>query len=415
MIIKNKFFYGYWIVLAGFATMALYSGLIFYGFSVLNKPIGDEFGWGRGVVVAAFAIFMFAAAAVSPLVGRLGDRRGPRQVFLFGTIVTLLALVLLSRTSAIWHFYLLHLFLGVGFMLLGTVPLSMLLSNWFYRLRGTMQGMAFTGIGIGGLVLAPLIGNYLIPNLGWRNTYLVMAFILLVIMLPLLLFVFKDYPHQKGLLPYGQEEAKVMGDNGSKTEGATGLNLREVLGTPAFWIVAFTFAVYGMSVTAALQNQVSILTEQGFAATSAVAAIGIAGLFSAVGKLLFGYLCDHINPKYAVAISSAMIGFSLVTMIQVRSRAHLWLYAVLIGLGMGGWAPNLAMLSANYFGLKHYGVVLGTLYLVFNVGEGIGPMVAGFVYDQSGSYHMVLAVLAGLCFISVFAIAVIRKPQIASN
>ena len=415
MVIKNKFFYGYWIVLAGIATMALGSGLIFYGFSVLNKPIGDEFGWGRGVVVVAFAIFMFAAATTSPIVGHLGDKIGPRRVFLLGTIVTLLALVLLSRISAIWHFYLLHRCLGAGFVLMGTVPLSMLLSSWFYRLRGTMQGIAFSGIGLGGLVLAPLIGNYLIPNLGWRNTYLVMAFILLVIMLPLIFFVIKDHPHQEGLRPYGQEEDAVPDDRGSTTKGATGLSLRETLGTSAFWIAALTFAVYGMSMNAALQNQVSILTEQGFAATSAVAAIGISGLSSGVGKLLFGYLCDRINPKYVVAISSAMIAFSLVIMIQAGSMAHLWLYAVLLGLGMGGWAPNLAMLAANYFGLKHYGVVLGTLYLVFMVGEGIGPMVAGFVYDQSGSYHLILAVLAGLCFVSVFAIAVIRKPQIASN
>ena len=397
--------------MAVFLITALNAGLGFYGFSVLNKPIADEFGWSRGEVTAAFFVFLMVVAAGSPIVGRLVDKRGARQLLFFGTIAMSLALFLLSRTSAIWNFYLLHLCLGIGFVFLGTVPISILLSSWFYRSRGTIQGLAFTGIGIGGLAMAPLIGNYLIPNLGWRNAYLVMAFLLLVITLPLLFFVVKNHPRQNVLHPYGQEVAEVPDDYSSKTKGITGLSLKEAMGTLTFWIIVPTSAVYGMSATAAMQNQVSILTEQGFTATSAVAAIGAIGLFSAVGKFLFGYLCDRIGPKYATAISYALTAFSLVTMIQARSMAHLWLYVVLSGLGQGGWAPNLAMLALHYFGLKHYGAVLGAIHLTFWVGAAVGPMIAGFAYDQTGSYRLILWVIAGLCFVSIPLITVIRKPK----
>lgn len=394
-----------------FLITALNAGLGFYGFSVLNKPIADEFGWSRGEVTAAFFVFLMVVAAGSPIVGRLVDKRGARQLLFFGTIAMSLALFLLSRTSAIWNFYLLHLCLGIGFVFLGTVPISILLSSWFYRSRGTIQGLAFTGIGIGGLAMAPLIGNYLIPNLGWRNAYLVMAFLLLVLTLPLLLFVVKNHPRQNGLHPYRQEVAEVPDDYSSKTKGITGLSLKEAMGTLTFWIIVPTSAVYGMSATAAMQNQVSILTEQGFTATSAVAAIGAIGLFSAVGKFLFGYLCDRIGPKYATAISYALTAFSLVTMTQARSMAHLWLYVVLSGLGQGGWAPNLAMLALHYFGLKHYGAVLGAIHLIFWVGAAVGPMIAGFAYDQTGSYRLILWVIAGLCFVSIPLITVIRKSK----
>ena len=397
--------------MAVFLITALNAGLGFYGFSVLNKPIADEFGWSRGEVTAAFFVFLMVVAAGSPIVGRLVDKRGARQLLFFGTIAMSLALFLLSRTSAIWNFYLLHLCLGIGFVFLGTVPISILLSSWFYRSRGTIQGLAFTGIGIGGLAMAPLIGNYLIPNLGWRNAYLVMAFLLLVITLPLLFFVVKNHPRQNVLHPYGQEVAEVPDDYSSKTKGITGLSLKEAMGTLTFWIIVPTSAVYGMSATAAMQNQVSILTEQGFTATSAVAAIGAIGLFSAVGKFLFGYLCDRIGPKYATAISYALTAFSLVTMTQARSMAHLWLYVVLSGLGQGGWAPNLAMLALHYFGLKHYGAVLGAIHLIFWVGAAVGPMIAGFAYDQTGSYRLILWVIAGLCFVSIPLITVIRKSK----
>jgi len=275
-----------------------------------------------------------------------------------------------------------------------------------------MQGIAFTGIGVGGLAVAPLLGNYLIPNLGWRGAYSVMGCLLLVIMLPLVLLVIKDRPQQKGVHPYGWETVKAPDDNSPETEERSGTSFKEATATVTFWIVVLTAAVYGMSMTAAIQNQVSILTDQRFTAGEAVAAVGVVGLFSAVGKLLFGYLCDRIDPKYAVAISYALVACSLIAMIQASSMAHVWVYAALMGLGMGGWAPNLAMLAANYFGLKHFGTVLGAFHMFFLGGEAFGPLLAGFVYDQTGSYWQILTVFTGLCLVSIPLIVTIRRPNV---
>ena len=108
MVIKTKFFYGYWIVAACFVALALNSGLTFYGFSILNKLVGDEFGWSRGAVTTAFSFFILAAAAVSPIAGRFTDKRGTRQTLFIGTLFMAFTLILLSKTSAIWNYYLLH-------------------------------------------------------------------------------------------------------------------------------------------------------------------------------------------------------------------------------------------------------------------------------------------------------------------
>jgi len=411
---NNTFFYGYWIVLAGFIASTFMSGFSFYGFSVLNKPIGDEFGWSRSGVTVAYFFYSITFAVVSPLVGRITDRRGPRQVLFVGVLTMSLALILLSLTSTIWNYYLLHVFLGVGTAFLGPAPVSVNISNWFYRLRGTMQGLAFTGIGVGGLVVAPLLGNYIVPSLGWRGAYVVMAVPLLVIMLPLIIFLVKDYPQQKGILPYGKEALDVPDNDGSNIEEANGRSFREATGTLAFWIIVLTSTLYGMSMTGAIQNQVSILTEQNFTAGEALVALGGIGLFSAAGKLLFGYLCDNIDPKYATAICYILVVFSLVSMIQASSIVYVWIYAVFMGLGMGGWAPNLAMLSVRYFGLKHLGSVLGVLHMSFLAGEAIGPVVAGFVYDQTGSYRLILMVFSALCLVSIPFMVLIRKPRAPS-
>ena len=410
----RRFFYGYWIVLAGFVTLTLSCGLAYYGFSVMNTPVADEFGWSRGEVTLGFTCLAVAMAVISPIVGRLTDNRGPRQVLIIGTIVMSLSLILLSKTSSLWSYCLLHSGLGIGMTLLGVVPISVVIFNWFHRLRGTMQGLAFIGIGFGGFVFGPLIGNYLIPNLGWRDTYVVMALLSLVIMALVILFLVRDHPQQKGLSPYGLEAARIADDHGPEAGKTPGLSLKEALGISAFWLIALTSAVYGMGLTGGLQNQISILARQGFTVGDATFAVSIVGLSSAMGKFAFGYLCDRIDPKYTTAIAYAFTALSLTALTLARSMHHLWLYGIFLGLGMGGWAPNMAMLTGNYFGLKQYGAILGTIHLVFMSGEAIGPLVVGLAYDQAGTYHPILIILSVLCAASIPLIIIIRKSGLIS-
>jgi MFS family permease len=386
----TRFFYGYWIVLAGFVTLTLSSGLTYYGFSVMNTPVADKFDWSRGEVTLGFTCLAVAMAVISPFVGRLTDNRGPRQVLIIGTIVLSL--------------------LGMAMTLLGAVPISVIISNWFHRRRGTMQGLSFIGIGFGGFAFGPLIGNYLVPNLGWRNTYVVMALLSVVIMTLVILFLVKNHPRQKGLSSYGAEAMGIPDGHGPEAGKAPGLSVKEALGRSAFWLIALTSAVYGMGLTGGLQNQVSILTKQGFTAGHAAFVVGIVGLSSAAGKFGFGYLCDRIDPKYTTAIAYAFTASSLIALAQAQSMHHLWLYGIFLGLGMGGWAPNMAMLAEKYFGLKQYGSILGTIYLVLMLGEAVGPAVVGFVYDQAGAYHPILITLSILCAASIPLIIIIRKP-----
>jgi len=411
----RKFFYGYWIVVAGFITLTISSGLTYYGFSVMNTPVANEFGWSRGEVTLGFTCLAVAMAVISPFVGRLTDKRGPRQVLIIGTVVLSLSLLLLSKTSSLWSYYLLHCGLGIVMTLLGAIPISVIISNWFHRLRGTMQGLSFIGIGFGGFAFGPLIGNYLIPNLGWRNTYAVMALLSAVIMTLVILFLVKNHPRDKGLSPYGAEATEIADDNDSEVVKIPGLTLKEAHGRSAFWLIVLTATVYGMALTGGLQNLASILTAKpeftaADAASAAAFAVGIVGLLSAVGKFSFGYLCDRIDPKYTTAIAYAFTASSLVVLMLVRSTHQLWLYGIFLGLGMGGWAPNTAMLTANYFGWKQYGSILGNIHLIFMLGEAIAPLVVGLVYDQSATYNPMLITLSILCMAAIPLIIIIKKP-----
>jgi len=407
----RKFFYGYWIVVAGFVTLTMSNGLAWYGFSVLNTPVADEFGWSRSEAALGFTFLAVAMAVMSPFVGRLTDNRGPRQVMIIGTVVLSLSLLLLSKTSSLWNYYLLHLSLGMAMALLGPVPISVIISNWFHRLRGTMQGISFIGIGFGGVVFGPLTGNYLIPNFGWRGAYLVTGLLSAIIMTLVIIFLVKNHPRDKGLTPYGAEATEITDNNESEPVKIPGLTLKKVLGMSAFWLIALTFGIYGIGLTGSIQNLVSIVTSQEFTAGQAAFVIGIIGLFSAAGKFAFGYLSDKIDPKYNTAIAYALTGLSLITLALARSIHHLWLYGILVGVGMGGWAPNTAALTANYFGLKQYGVILGTIHLVFMSAEAAGPALVALAFERGATYNSILIILSILCAVAIPLIIIIKKPD----
>jgi MFS family permease len=406
----RKFFYGYWIVVAGFVTLTMSNGLAWYGFSVLNTPVADEFDWSRGEAALGFTFLAVAMAVMSPFVGRLTDNRGPRQVMIIGTVVLSLSLLLLGKTSSLWNYYLLHLSLGIAMALLGAVPISVIISNWFHRLRGTMQGISFIGIGFGGVVFGPLI-----PNFGWRGAYVVTGLLSAIIMTLVIVFLIKNHPRDKGLNPYGAEATEIADDHKSEEVKIPGLTLRETLGMSAFWLIALTFAVYGIGLTGSIQNLVSIVTSQEFTAGQAASVIGIIGLCSAAGKFAFGYLGDKIDPKYNTAIAYALTALSLIVLALARSIHHLWLYGVLVGLGMGGWAPNTAALTANYFGLKQYGSILGTIHLIFMSAEAAGPAIVALAFERGVTYNSILIILSILCAVAIPLIIIIKKPRLPSG
>jgi len=230
-----------------------------------------------------------------------------------------------------------------------------------------------------------------------------------------ILFLVRNHPQDKGLSPYGAETTEAAKEQVPEASKASGLSLKEALGMSAFWLIALTFAVYGIGLTGSIQNLVSIVTSQEFTAGQAAFVIGIIGLFSAAGKFAFGYLGDKIDPKYNTAIAYALTALSLITLALARSIHHLRLYGILVGLGMGGWAPNTAALTANYFGLKQYGTILGTIHLIFMAAEAAGPALVALAFERSATYNSILIILSILCAVAIPLIIIIKKPRLPSS
>jgi len=411
---KPKVFYGYWIVAAVFLCVFIFSGCGFYTFSLFVKPLEADLGWSRGGIMAAFTIWFLFMGITAPFIGRVVDRHGARNVISIGAIMTGLGFVLLSQVNHLWHFYISYAVTGAGMAAIGQVPASAIVSNWFKKRRGLAIGIMSTGIGVGGLALAPLVGGYLIPNFGWRASYLALALITWVLIIPLALFVIKTKPADIGLYPDGMEAPEAVTATTASLSASEGLSLRMALATPAFWLIAIAFLSSQFGQTGVLQNQVPYLQDIGFPAVTVATAFGGLGLASAIGKFGFGWLCDWIQAKYALCIGLGLQLVSIIIIISIRPTSPLaviWLYTIMMGLGVGSWLPTMSILTSTNFGLASYGAIFGVISLAYAIGSAIGPLMAAHMYDSMNTYYWAFIIFIALYLIAIPPILAVRHPK----
>lgn len=410
----SRIFYGYWIVIAAFLCVFIQSGCGFFAFSLFVKPLQADLGWSRGSIMAAFTIYFLTLGIASPIVGRFIDCYEVKKVIFLGALMGGLGFVLLSLMPNLWSFYAGYIIIGAGMAAIGYVPASSVVSSWFKKRRGLLIGVMSTGIGLGGFVLAPIIGAYVIPRFGWRVAYLSLGFITWVVILPLALWVIKTKPVDLGLYADGSEIAETIPVSHASSPVSGRQTLKATLASSTFWLIAISFLFNGFSQVGCVQNQVPFLADVGFPLEMAATALAGVALASAVGKFCFGLLCDWISAKYACFIGFLLQLVSIPVLMSIRPESPLaiiWLYAILMGLGIGSWYPTMSMLISSNFGLPAYGTIFGAVIFAFSLGSSVGPLVAGFLYDTFNSYHWSFIIFVTLYAVSIPLILVLPRPK----
>jgi MFS family permease len=381
-----------------------------YAFGFFFKPVMNEFNWSRGAVSFAFTTLYLAQGIFQPITGRLTDRYGPRKVILIGAVITGLGFTLLSLTQSLWHYYLLYSIVGIGLAAIGIVPVSLVISNWFSQRRGTALGIATTGVGVGGIVLSPVIGSYLIPTYGWKVSFLGLALISWLILIPITLLVIRDKPGVNST-PDKQGNAGAV-ELSLPDTGNWSLNM--ALRTSTFWLIATGFMVSNLSSIGVFQHQVNHFTDIGLATAVAATSMSLVGLGSTFGKISFGLLSDRLRPSYCAAISFIFQAVAIVVLLYTKSTAMVWVYAILMGIGMGGWAPLVPQLVSNNFGTSSFGTILGMMRFAQNLGLIVGPLIAGYAYDSMGTYQWIFVIYLALYAAAIPSVAATRRPRALS-
>ena len=384
-------------------TLAIASGL-YFSFPIFFVALLEEFGWSRGATAVAFSISSIVQGMLSPVVGTLVDRVGPRRVMLGGACLLGGACMLSSRIDSLASLYLVSgVLAAVGVCAVSWIPSGVLIARWFAERRGSMMGLAFSGMGAGVLVIGPL-AQWLIAGHGWRAAYLVLGLGTLVVLVPLVLLGVREAP----------VVAPARGD--VSAPGRAGAEVGDALRTRAFWALFFAYLCTPLAVFSVVTHSVAFAVDHGFARLFVAGIFGLTGLLSTVGRIVFGVAADRIGRTTSATISYGCTAVGTLCLLGLEMWPHaaaLYGYALFFGLGFGARGPIITAIASQLFPGRRFGVIYGILSVGNGIGGGVAPWFGGFVYDLTGSYRIAFLIAVGFCGLgsACFWLARPRRPR----
>jgi MFS family permease len=309
-----------------------------------------------------------------------------------GIVIAGGALIGLSTVSALWMFYLFYLCNALGYVCGGPLPNQVLLSRWFDKSRGKAMGFAYLGIGIGG-ALVPLLAHHLAGAFGWRGALAALGVLMILVALPLAWFV-----------------REAPADDRSETTAAPLAPLGPVLRNPAFYLLAFGSMCSIGAVGGTNQNlKLYLSLDQGFSQAEVARIISLVLAFSIAGRLLMGWLADHLPKKHVMIMIYLLVAAAIPLLFHASSPWAMIGFAVLFGLGLGGEYLIIPLMAAELFGVRVLGRLMGIVITADGVAEAVSPMAAAFLRDRTGSYSAGFILLVTLALLGAVAVALLPR------
>jgi MFS family permease len=373
------------IVAAGFASMFTAFGIV-YSFGAFFEEMRAELGASRGAAAALFSLTSLAFFGLGGVSGAAADRFGPRRVLLVGALAFGVGLTATARAGSL-GLALVCYCLGAGIgVACAYVPMVALVGAWFERRRTLALGVAVSGIGVGTLALPPLAAA-LIEAIGWRDTYLVMAAFGVAV---LCLCALAARRPPVGLHPPGTP-------------------LREALREPDYRRIYVSGMLVSIALFVPFVYLPSYAEARGVDPVAAAALIGAIGTASIVGRLALGGLAARgLLRTYQGCFLAMALSFAL-WLVAGSSYAVLIAFAIVLGIGYGGFVALSPAVVAERFGVNRLGSLLGVMYTGAGLGSAVGPPAAGAVIDGPGY----IAAIAGSLIIALVGFAVLAPLSAA--
>ena len=405
-------YFGWRMVAVGSVLRILGGGLYFYGFSVFFLPLSQDLGLSRASTSLVFSLARAQGAFEGPLAGYFMDRHGPRPLMILAIMTAGIGHMLLAGVNS--YVMLLLVYMGVVSLAFhaGFMDAPMVIANtWFIRQRTMAMAMISGSIGIGGFIFTPFL-SMAVHAFGWRPTAFACGIVFIVIGLPLALMVRRS-PESMGLQPDGDPVPPVVksanGTNSASTDAAD-FTLRQALHTSAFWFITAATAIRVIVLSAVNVHYVALMVWTGMSQQRAAVFLAIQAFMALPSHILFGWLGDKVNkPKLMAACMLSALA-ALILLGVVRSEWAILLFTALFSTVESTFPVNWSTVG-EYFGRKNFAKIRGSMGFVSSWGSVIGPVLAGFVYDQTKSYEILIWASAALLLVASLLYAMVRKPS----
>ncbi len=408
---KTPFFYGWAILSAAGASMFVRNALGSLTLAVFVYPISQELGWSRTLIGGAAGLGGLLSIIGAPPVGWAVDRIGARQVLTIAVLLLGLSTISLAWATTPLAFYLAY---GLGRVLFtGPIPIgaSVVVSRWFVRMRGRAIGVLSLGHA-GGMILFPAVASLVIQLRGWQEAWFVMGILVLVIALAPVALIIIQRPEDVGLAPDGGQLAPLAANDSTRSGGKEPMwSLRQAMRTPALWILALaTGSVYFIQSGTNL-HQGAYFVDQGLSKATADIAIILSAVGAAFGTLAWGWMSEKMAVRYIFAAVALLMAISIALFVAVDTAAEAYAYAFLFGAAVGGIIVVPPIAYADYFGRQSLGAIRGVTEPFVALGQAIGSVLSGAVFDITGTYQSAFLAYAALGAAVMLLLLSAKPPQ----
>lgn len=383
------------------AMLALAAGIGIFSAtnSVFVRPICESLGLARGKFTLYRTIISLVSVLCMPLYTALIKKFGAKKVMIAGALGIATAVAGYATASSLWQFYLLAVLEGLFTNGISFITVTIVINAWFIDQRGTASGIAYAGSGLGGAICTPIVSS-LIEKIGWRGTYLSLAAVGLAILLPVILFVIKNSPKEKGLEPY-QNKKEEMQQPSLEPEGVM---LKQAPKSGTFWLLMAGFFSLSLCVGGPYTHTVAYFTDIGYHPTTAAAVMSLYMIFLTLGKVLLGGIFD----RFGSMVGTLFVGFGCIGGMAFALFGKLafspWLYAIFLGCAGAGCSVAITVLVHRYFGTKDFSSIFSVMSMASTLGTALSVPFMGVVYDSSGSYAVAWIALLALAVLTAFCL-----------
>lgn len=414
--LKQAHFSG-WLTLAG--VMLAYGSIcgdVTYAFGVFLPSMNETFGWSRSALSGPYTLFLIIGGMLGPLVGVTIAMFGARRNIVLGNFIAVLGLLGMSQVREIWHVYLFFGVMGgLGLAFSEFLSTTTVVNLWFIQKRSLALGFLFAAGGVGGFFLPPLI-SFLITGMGWRWTWACLAGIHLLLGVILAGLFIRNTPEEEGQVPDGHVSQEQFDQLHHAVKSRVyhtqeDWSVRDALRTPALWLLLTLFSVLLFVHNMMTTHQVAYLRDLQYSPMVSATALGLMLGTSILGRLVSGVLGMRFDGRYLAAVFLGCMGSGVVSLMNAQGIFFVYLYSILTGIGFGGMIVLLPNIMGAYFGRTNFSRIVGWTTPVVTLASATSPMLAGFLYDASGSYFLPFTITAALLFVCVFLAFLVRPPH----
>lgn len=400
--------YGWVVAVAGcFGILSINN--FQYSFGVFLKPLINQFGWSRAAISGCVTIRSILSGVLSPISGSLSDRYGPRKLVTMGVFLVGTSYLLASQISSLWQLYLiLGLITGLGTGCAST-PIVATATKWFGGRAAFANGIVMSGFGLAQILVPPL-ATYFILRDGWETTFIILGLGVFVVGAAARGFI-KNPPQGKKIPTADRYAGKATLRKVDRQPPApVEYSVSEALHTPTLWIMFLIYLTVALCYQMTVIHIVAAAMDEGATLEAATLILTLSGITNTLGRLVIGGLANKLGTKLVIALCLLIQAPALFSLAVVSKVYLFYIICTVYGFAHAGVIPLMPTMAASVFGTKSVGSIFGFLNLGYTAGVATGPLLAGVIFDVTGSYSPAFLSAAVAMVIIFFLSLFLKRP-----